>query len=533
MAFLGWRPAADEGQFSPIPESVYTAPHEAAVVAYEDPKGRCSHFEPVITDSVWPATRTRASTRASSSPVGRSPPPAGARPIEWDFGDGQTAAGPEAEHVYLALGNYPVTLTAQHRRRDCQRQLAAAGLRDRACHRPVQGGPADGLREAGGEVRPAQARRRGPSRSWPICSPRAKSPPTPWRSARSSSALRVGEAADAGAEVRRLMADCASALGQGRLDEAIANYQASLVKEMPPAEKLDVLARLIRLLGIERKLPEKAVPSSPRSRRRSRASRSTRRRAGRLPAGGDRRRRRAALAPASRTAARELYRKAEATGGQFIPPQVRAARIGSYPNSLREYIGTGNYGAALDLVERWDETSRPTSRTARPSSGAASSWPCAASTTKRPATWSGPCRPASGAGFETEARWLLAEALEQLGQTRRRRSANWRSSSPRAASDEFTRRPASNCRRKSSRSNSAGVERMSPPASPMGVCFAMLIDRCRIAATAAARPAQAERDPPSPRQAAAQDQDAQEPDPQRRLRGGRRLAGTGWQTSMA
>ena len=38
------------------------------------------------------------------------------------------------------------------------------------------------------------------------------------------------------------------------------------------------------------------------------------------------------------------------------PAQVRAARIGAYPNALREYIDAGNYGAALDLVDQWDET---------------------------------------------------------------------------------------------------------------------------------------------------------------------------------
>ena len=28
MAYLGWRPSADDGPFSPIPESFYTAPHD-------------------------------------------------------------------------------------------------------------------------------------------------------------------------------------------------------------------------------------------------------------------------------------------------------------------------------------------------------------------------------------------------------------------------------------------------------------------------------------------------------------------------
>ena len=49
-------------------------------------------------------------------------------------------------------------------------------------------------------------------------------------------------------------------MGQGSLDEAIANYEASLVKETPPVETLDVLARLIRLVGVEREQPDKAAP---------------------------------------------------------------------------------------------------------------------------------------------------------------------------------------------------------------------------------------------------------------------------------
>src|SRR5262249_25294002 len=56
------------------------------------------------------------------------------------------------------------------------------------------------------------------------------------------------------ARVRRLMADCALRLGKGALDEAVANYEASITKETPAAEKLDVLARLIKLVGIDRGL---------------------------------------------------------------------------------------------------------------------------------------------------------------------------------------------------------------------------------------------------------------------------------------
>ncbi len=42
--------------------------------------------------------------------------------------------------------------------------------------------------------------------------------------------------------------------------------------------------------------------------------------------------------------------------GAFIPSQVRNARIGAYPNSIKEFIVAGNLGAALDVVNQWDET---------------------------------------------------------------------------------------------------------------------------------------------------------------------------------
>jgi hypothetical protein len=40
-------------------------------------------------------------------------PGPGAGAFTWDFGDGQTASGPEVDHVYLAAGVYPIRLTAR------------------------------------------------------------------------------------------------------------------------------------------------------------------------------------------------------------------------------------------------------------------------------------------------------------------------------------------------------------------------------------------------------------------------------------
>jgi len=106
MAFLGWRPSADDGPFAPIPESFYTAPHEGVVKGYESPKGPLATFEPVISDSVWLAERSEGQyTRVVfQAGVGL---PAGTT-YEWDFGDGQKASGAKVEHVYLTLGTHIV-----------------------------------------------------------------------------------------------------------------------------------------------------------------------------------------------------------------------------------------------------------------------------------------------------------------------------------------------------------------------------------------------------------------------------------------
>jgi tetratricopeptide (TPR) repeat protein len=216
------------------------------------------------------------------------------------------------------------------------------------------------------------------------------------------------------ARVRRLMADSAIRMGAGSLDEAIKNYQASLVKEVPVTEKIEVLARLIRLVGIERGQPDKVpdilarVDKLAEKERLDSDGRKARRRA--LIAAGDVR-----LWIDKSAQAQKLYSQAEKLLPRIIPSQVRIARIGAYPNSLREYISTGNYGAALDMVDQWDDLF-PTDKL----NGHTFYWRGKVLALRgqpleavRYLTWS--LRRAKGAGWETEARWLLAESLEQAG----------------------------------------------------------------------------------------------------------------------
>jgi tetratricopeptide (TPR) repeat protein len=411
MAFLGWR-APGEAAFGAIPESVYTLPHPAAVVRYEGPKGPLLHFEPVITDSVWPVERHEGQYTRCRFRVGTTPALPPGTTYRWDFGDGQTASGPDAEHVYLALGRYQVSLTAQGP------EGSAAG------RWPLEVFEIEQVTDEFKEGRPKEYA--GLAKQYD----RGKLDAVALKElaylfAESDDLVAAMEAGKEFVQrfgpgqppqlphVRRLMADCVLRLGKDNVDEAIANYRASIAKDTPPAEKLDVLARLIRLLGIERNLPDKAgevvaqVEETVRTAKLDEETRAAYRRA--VIASGD-----VLLWQGKVEGATQLYRRAEALR-DFIPSQVHAARAGSYPNALRDLLAGGNYGAALDLLDRWEETF-PTDKP----QGQTLFWRgkvCALRGQPRDAArlLARAVGLAPGASFEPEARWLLAESLEQLG----------------------------------------------------------------------------------------------------------------------
>jgi len=409
MAFLGWRESGDEGMFSPIPDAVFTAPHPAIVSRYEDTKGPFIAFEPTITDSIWPIERSEGQYTRATFEVPKSGSIDGAT-YRWDFGDGQSATGAKVEHVYLNTGDYIVTLTTgtqtikwplevfeiehvtpqfrEGRPKDYaviakgydRSKLSEAGLRELANLLAESDEPAEAVKAGDDFVK------RFPN-----------APPLSM------------------ANVRRLMAECSLRLGTGGIDDAITNYQAAIVKEMPAREKLEVLRKLIQLVGLERKQPDKAmavlkqVDEVFKTNRLDADGLKAYRQA--IIAGGD-----VQLWQGNADEAMILYRRAEQMRGQPIPSQVRAAKIGSYPNSLQEYIDSGNYGAAIDLVEQWEETF-PTDKV----NGQSFYW------RGKLLLLRGQSRDAIryltrsivvtlGANYETEARWLLGLALEQSNQ---------------------------------------------------------------------------------------------------------------------
>ena len=416
MAFLGWRTSADEGPFSPIPETVYTAPHVGVVTAYEDAKGPLLTFEPTITDSIWPVDRdegqyTRAKFVAGKFPQGTM--------FRWDFGDGQSTTGLEAEHVFLNVDKtYTVILNAEG---PGGKQIVTW---------PLEIFSIEHITETFKEGRPVDYAKlvKGYDRSKLEAPALKELMHLLSESGDAAETVKAGDdfvkrfpVADALelARVRRLMADAALQLGQGGIDKAIENYQASIVKTLPATEKLHALVRLIRLLGIERNEYEKAIAllkqaeevmkaarpkDADEAEQEEKAYRQT------VIAAGDVR-----LWQSKSDDALTLFRRAEILRKNPIPPQVRAARIGSYPNSLREYIDGGNYAAAIELVNEWED-SFPTDKLnghtfywrgklmqlrGQPSEGIRYLQRSVLVTT--------------GAVFETEARWLLAQALEQTG----------------------------------------------------------------------------------------------------------------------
>lgn len=438
MAFLGWRPSADAGPFSAIPESFYTAPHGGAVLRYENPAGvPLASFEPVVTDSVWPAERHEGQWTRCRFRAGKGPALPEGTTYEWDFGDGQKAGGAEVEHVYLTLGTFPVTLTTR----------GPAGSGKAAW--PLLVFEIEHVTDQFKEGRPKDYA--GVARAYD-------------RNRLDAASLRelaylfaegeeAAEAVEAGklfaqrfpgakgpqpARLRRLMADCALRLGKGSVDEAIANYQASLAADAPPAEKIDTLTKLIRIIGIERGQPDRAGPllaqveEAFKASRGDEEARAAYRRA--VIAAGD-----VALWQGKLDGARGLYSRAEGLSKYPIPANVRAARVGAYPNALREYIAGGNYGAALDLVDRWEETF-PTEKVKghtfywRGKVLALRGQPQDAERFLDRAV-----RLTVGAGFESEARWLLAETLDQLDRKDEARK-EWTKLADSGLNDAFTRR---------------------------------------------------------------------------------------------
>ncbi|MBB73890.1 MAG: hypothetical protein CMJ75_05180 [Planctomycetaceae bacterium] len=420
VAFLGWSPpGAPAGHFSAIPESVYTKPHPATVVVYETREGKQPRFEPDLVDSIWPSDRhegqyTRVAFRLSNasafSPAAR---------FQWQFGDGQSATGAEVEHVYLRLGDFAVTLVVSDNGTE---QRASWPLEIYEIQHVTgdikQGRPPEYARIAS-QYDPATLDSASLKELVHLYA----------ESDRAPDAIRVGQVfvdrfAAAHPEwtphVQRLMALASLKTGAAGVDQAIASFQDSITDTTPAAEKVDSFAQLIALLGIEKQQPQqvpallKQVEQTTRNSRTTAEVKAAYRRA--INAAGD-----VALWNNQPQQARNYYRRVEAMRGQFIPSQVRAARVGAFPQSIRSYLAEANYGAALQIVDEWEDkfaTEKVKGQTffwRGAILSARQQYRDASRYLERSVTL------ALGAAFETEARWRLAESLQHLGREKESR----------------------------------------------------------------------------------------------------------------
>lgn len=416
MAFLGWNsPDAPNEQFTGIPESVFPAPHEAVVMAYETATGRAVRFEPTIVDTVWPAERHEGQYTRVRFDVAAAPPGVPDAAYRWEFGDGQAATGAKTEHVYLTPGSYQVKLVAQISGTEQSAVWPLTVYEEQHVTDLVREGHLPDYAKSAAAYDRAK-----------LDSPALKelayllAECDDHRGAIDVANEFINRFGDARPEwtpgMRRLLAESALQLGGENIADAVANYLASLTDQTPAAERFDVLARLIRLLGVER--GEVAQADEIFTRAEAAAKKE------RLDADGRAAYRRAVIAAgdvrlwhARTDDARALYHKAESLAARATAPQVRSAQIGAYPNLVRDFIESGDYGAALDVVDRW-ENNFPTEKLA----GQTFFWRgklllLRSQPDQAARLLARSVGLASGAAFESEARWLLSRALKKLGRT--------------------------------------------------------------------------------------------------------------------
>ena len=410
LAFLGWcPPGTRKGQFLPIPESLYTVPHAAAVTRYESPTSALLHFEPTIIDSIWPQQRSEGQYTRVRFEVGHPGAFPDGTTFHWAFGDGHTTTGASVQHVFTSLGHYNIQLSTGDAK--VSWLLPVYEIQD-VSDEITQGRPS----EYAAIVETYDPNQLQPQALSEMAHLFAESERP--RDARRVGRIFVDRFADSHSEtaarINRLIALCALELGNEGIDDAIAAFQASILVETPAAERIDSIAQLIWLLGVKRGQPEtteallRQIEAIAQSSVVDDQVRAAYRRA--INAAGD-----TAIWHGDRTTARGFYKRVELLRGHHIPSQVRAARIGAYPNAIREFLASGNYGAALEIVNEWEEKFasdkikghtffwRGTILARRQQHQDAARYLARA------------IGLATGASFEPEARWQLAMALEQLG----------------------------------------------------------------------------------------------------------------------
>ncbi len=427
LAFLGWKPPGAE-HFGGISEQAFVRQHDAAVTAYQ----RRHDGRPAPTlmprieliDSLWPADRAQGQyTRFGlTADAGEAAGDLDGWDIRWRLGDGQSAVGARLEHVYLAEGDYTIELEARApggrtvRRawplevftvEHVQRSSFRAGSRDR--YEPL-------LQQAS-----------LPDLHTPLLIELARFWAEGERWERSIAAAEEALDRNDLDDEARITAHRLAA-GHGGTDEAAwaaavtgaaarraaRHLEAAVEADEPGPRLLDSLARLIRISGIELEDRDRAAGLYRRAEATFEQVGLTRQT---QPVMQD-----AAIAMGDvelwhrdRDEADRHYRIAEALNNPRVPPQVRAARVGAIPETLAQHLQRGRLSDAALVLEQWQRrfaADRPR--------GAVFYWRGRLTMAREQAHAAlRPLRMAvalgEGSEFEPHARWLLAEALGDVG----------------------------------------------------------------------------------------------------------------------
>jgi PKD repeat protein len=110
MAVAGWKTPKGT-RYEPIPAKMFLPVAEGALVEREEPgKTMTADFFPENAGEAW--WPDQYAVRMAMRNLSKNITVQGGGKFEWDFGDGQTSTAPNPKHIYLAAGDYTVTLKA-------------------------------------------------------------------------------------------------------------------------------------------------------------------------------------------------------------------------------------------------------------------------------------------------------------------------------------------------------------------------------------------------------------------------------------
>ncbi len=360
-AFLGWKPPGSE-RHDAIPARAWPQPHQGEVIGYEDAPGDASVMPLILlADSLWPQMRSMGQyTRYALSP--RLVAPANWTKFEWDMGDGATSTAASLSHVYLRSGDYIVTLRAtRDDGRVVTRSWPLTAFPIEHDQLPFRvGDPAEYHHALAARDIDRMATDDLAELAW---FHREFGDAARVRAIAESALSRAENGHARHAELHLLAIGDAGTFEQcwsAPIDNDTARNAAKQhlqdVLAVGPEVRmqLNALGRLIRLDGIESTNLQAALQWFDKAdalMMRLRAS-SLMVAAYRecVTAMGD-----AYLFAGDREKARTRYTQAEELNQPVVPPSVRAARTGAFPEILQQTFADRNWAAAQAAIDEWQE----------------------------------------------------------------------------------------------------------------------------------------------------------------------------------